>query len=504
MKLHYPDCKSVLGFVQGVLSLNITCIESKMETNVEQSASKFSKTFTTVICGVALLSDGYITSSIGVTQSLMKKQYGKEITGNSWAFKNMASYTFLGTIVGMAMFGYISDFIGRKAGMISANLLLIFFTICCAFTFSPDGSPEGLFTMFVVFRVGLGIGIGGEYPSSSVAASESSSEVSGNYRQALFIGVTNASIDAGWALAGFAAWMLALAFGNDLNKVELMWRLTIGLGVIVPATTLWFRAQLVEPEAYNKNKMVKIPYTLVIKKYWLRLAGISFIWFIYALCSYPFGLYAATITATVLPEDHTLSDQYFWDFVILLFYMPGAIGGAFLTNKIGPKYGMMIGLILQSVFAAILALNYETLSQRIEVFALMYGLFLTFGELGPGDNIGLVSSSSCATSVRGQFYAIAGVCGKIGAFFGTGYFPDVQKWFETGDTPLERTNNGNRGIFLLAAGLNIICAFVAYFTVIDMSQDIVAEENEEFKQYLRLNGIDVDEAFVPSESKIKV
>ncbi|KAJ3000548.1 hypothetical protein HDV02_004843 [Globomyces sp. JEL0801] len=480
MKLHYPDCKSVLGFVQGVLVEDFKPL------------------------GVALLSDGYITSSIGVTQSLMKKQYGKEITGNSWAFKNMASYTFLGTIVGMAMFGYISDFIGRKAGMISANLLLIFFTICCAFTFSPDGSPEGLFTMFVVFRVGLGIGIGGEYPSSSVAASESSSEVSGNYRQALFIGVTNASIDAGWALAGFAAWMLALAFGNDLNKVELMWRLTIGLGVTVPAATLWFRAQLVEPEAYNKNKMVKIPYMLVIKKYWLRLAGISFIWFTYDLCAYPFGLYASTITSTVLPDDHTLSDQFFWDFVILLFYMPGAIGGAFLTNMIGPKWGLITGLTCQAVMAIVLAQGFETLSKNIAVFSLMYGLFLSFGELGPGDNIGLIASSSCATTVRGQFYAIAGVFGKIGAFYGTDSFTSVQKWFETGDTEKERSISGNKGIFMLAAGLNIICVVVAYFTVIDMSQDIVAEENEEFLKYLEDNGVKPRELLSETTADIKV
>lgn len=52
-------------------------------------------------------------------------------------------------------------------------------------------------------------------------------------------------------------------------------------------------------------------------------------------------------------------------------------------------------------------------------------MFLTWGEFGPGDNIGLLAAKLPATAVRGQFYGIAAAIGKIGAFAGTYAFTDV-------------------------------------------------------------------------------
>jgi hypothetical protein len=52
-------------------------------------------------------------------------------------------------------------------------------------------------------------------------------------------------------------------------------------------------------------------------------------------------------------------------------------------------------------------------------------MFLTFGEFGPGNNIGLMSAKLSATCIRGQFYGIAAAIGKIGAFTGAYAFEDV-------------------------------------------------------------------------------
>ena len=50
---------------------------------------------------------------------------------------------------------------------------------------------------------------------------------------------------------------------------------------------------------------------------------------------------------------------------------------------------------------------------------------MTFGEFGPGDNIGLISAKLPATAIRGQFYGIAAAIGKLGAFTGAYAFTDV-------------------------------------------------------------------------------
>jgi hypothetical protein len=60
--------------------------------------------------------------------------------------------------------------------------------------------------------------------------------------------------------------------------------------------------------------------------------------------------------------------------------------------------------------------------QNIAAFVVVYGVFLMLGEMGPGDNIGLVASKTCATGIRGQYYAIAAAFGKIGAFVGSYVF----------------------------------------------------------------------------------
>lgn len=57
--------------------------------------------------------------------------------------------------------------------------------------------------------------------------------------------------------------------------------------------------------------------------------------------------------------------------------------------------------------------QYLATAKYVGAFTVVYGLFLSFGELGPGDNIGLVASKTSATAIRGQYYGIAAAVGKV-------------------------------------------------------------------------------------------
>jgi Sugar (and other) transporter len=111
--------------------------------------------------------------------------------------------------------------------------------------------------------------------------------------------------------------------------------------------------------------------------------------------------------------------------LIILFYVPGGLLGALCSDAIGPKWCIVIGTIIQAVFGLILGLKYEALSKNIGGFIAVYGLFLTFGEFGLGDNIGLFSAKASPTCVRGRFYGLTAASGKCGAFIGTYVFPLV-------------------------------------------------------------------------------
>lgn len=80
--------------------------------------------------------------------------------------------------------------------------------------------------------------------------------------------------------------------------------------------------------------------------------------------------------------------------------MPGTIAGAFIVDYLGPKYTMVwfidvplscfsdrmhnqiLGLMLQAVVGFIMSGLYSQLVNNIGAFAVVYGLFLSFGEVG--------------------------------------------------------------------------------------------------------------------------
>lgn len=62
--------------------------------------------------------------------------------------------------------------------------------------------------------------------------------------------------------------------------------------------------------------------------------------------------------------------------------MPGTLIGAFIVDYLGPKYTMITGLLLQALFGFIMSGTYTHLKNHVAGFAVIYGLFLSFGELG--------------------------------------------------------------------------------------------------------------------------
>lgn len=99
--------------------------------------------------------------------------------------------------------------------------------------------------------------------------------------------------------------------------------------------------------------------------------------------------------------------------------MPGTLIGAFAVDYLGPKWTMITGLLCQAVIGFIMSGAYVQLTNHIAAFAVVYGIFLSFGEFGPGNCFGMLAAKTGPTAVRGQFYGFAAAIGKIGAFAGT-------------------------------------------------------------------------------------
>jgi len=165
--------------------------------------------------------------------------------------------------------------------------------------------------------------------------------------------------------------------------------------------------------------------------------------------------------------------------------MPGTLIGAFCVDYLGAKYTMITGLLLQALIGFIMSGLYTHLTQHIGAFAVVYGIFLSFGEFGPGNCLGLLASKSGPTAIRGQFYGMAAAIGKIGAFIGTWMFPAIVNAFG-GPT----SDKGNTGPFWIASGFAILSALIVVFFVQPLTTDGMVLEDAQFREYLEANGYD--------------
>jgi MFS family permease len=238
---------------------------------------------------------------------------------------------------------------------------------------------------------------------------------------------------------------------------------------------------------YSRQKMTKYPILLIIKFYWFRLLIVSTIWFIYDFSTYSFGLYSSQWLSIILGDSAPLWKSFGWNTVINLFYVPGAFIGAFLSDWIGPRYCLVLGVWLQAIVGFIMAGLYGHLNNAAHVggFVVVYGIFLALGEVGPGDNIGLVASKTSATSIRGQYYGIAAATGKIGAFVGNYLFPIIIA--DAGDDLVKQ----GQYPFWVSSSLCIFSGFIALFLLPHIGQDTITLEDERFNAYLVEHGYDV-------------
>ena len=128
------------------------------------------------------------------------------------------------------------------------------------------------------------------------------------------------------------------------------------------------------------------------------------------------------------------------------------------------------------VFGLIIGCAYDRITKIVPLFVIFYGVMLSFGNLGPGDMLGLMSSESYATAVRGTCYGISAALGKTGAAIGTEVFTPIQ------------TDLGKKWTFIVAAICGVAGILITLLFVPNLSGDDLAIEDERFRAYLVAHG----------------
>ncbi len=450
----------------------ITNIPPSYDLNISTKKKRTASDIFTILCaGFALISDGYQNNVMSILNLVFQKLYPETYTKS---LKTQVSNSVLvGMVIGQIIVGLTCDYYGRKFAFVATTLFIVIGSILA--TASHGSTTLGMFWMIIVSRGIIGFGAGGEYPTSSASASEAANEsISSKHRGGVFIMVTNFPLSLG---GPFALIIFLIVFSATGGVNVTLWRVMFGLGIIWPLSVFFFRLKMKTSKLYAKGAIRKqyVPYILTFKFYWVRLLGTCGAWFLYDVVAFANGIFSATIISTAL-KTTDIKRVAEWTLLLNIISLPGVFIGAILVDKIGRKYTMMLGFTGYIIFGLIIGIAFNKIVKIVPLFIIFYGVFMSFGNMGPGDCLGLSASESYATAVRGTCYGLSAAIGKVGSVVGTYVFQIV----------LDRLGKGWTFIICAICGLSGV--LIAYLCIPHLLDEDLGAEDARFEKYLRENG----------------
>jgi MFS transporter, PHS family, inorganic phosphate transporter len=152
--------------------------------------------------------------------------------------------------------GYLADSLGRKAVYGKELMLIILATILCLTTPTGQISPDSCLIYLGMFRILLGVGVGGDYPmSASVTSDRANLRKRGTLLAYIFS-------NQGWgSFLGSVITIIVLeAYKHVMNtegktsKVDGVWRIIIGVSLVPAFGTLYQRLTMPESQRFKASK----------------------------------------------------------------------------------------------------------------------------------------------------------------------------------------------------------------------------------------------------------
>ncbi|KAI0141821.1 phosphate permease [Xylariaceae sp. FL1272] len=386
--------------------------------------------------------------------------------------QTLKASTSAGIIIGQILFGWLADKYGRRK-MYGVELgIIVFSTLACTLVAASQAvSFTGLMTFW---RVMMGVGIGGDYPLSSVITSEfAPTRWRGAMMAAVFsmqgIGQLIAAIVALSATAAFYN-----AFGNAPDvahcdytcqtAADRCWRIIIGVGVVPAVFALYYRITIPETPRYTfevakdiekgaadvkaymasqsegevdeikqaRMKKVAAPALNVPSASWadLRdyfsqwknfkvLLGTTLSWFFLDLAFYGLSLNNQVILRAIGFSSkgtlyHTLYNGAVGTIILVVAgSLPGYWASVLLVDTIGRKMLQILGFSILTVVFSVIGFCYNRLNKG-SLLAL-YVVANFFFNFGPNTTTFIIPGECFPTRYRSTGHGISAAAGKVGA-----------------------------------------------------------------------------------------
>jgi MFS family permease len=145
------------------------------------------------------------------------------------------SLSLVASAIGGVVLGRLADRAGRTRALITSVTLYAAFTAACGFA---TGAVS-----LAVFRIGLGVGLGGEWASGAALISETWPD----RHRGRALAFMQSGWPVGYALAAAVSWFVQHVLGLD-------WRAVFFAGVLPALLTLWVRWRVPEPERWRQAR----------------------------------------------------------------------------------------------------------------------------------------------------------------------------------------------------------------------------------------------------------
>lgn len=375
-----------------------------------------------VTAGMGFFTDAYDLFIIGVVTTLLTSFW--HLTATQIALLNGASLA--SAAFGAVIFGWFADKFGRKK-IYGIEVFILFIGALLS-------AASTSFSWLLISRILVGIGIGGDYPTSAVVASEYANRKNRGFLVLLVFAMQAVGLIVGPLVASL------LMFFNISN--HLIWRILLAFGAIPAASVFYLRRKIAETPRFllsksplevsrvvsdlagHKDNLVSVPAPQkLFSPKWLKcLVGTAGAWFLLDIALYGNGVSSMFIMNTISPHGSLLSHTLLSALIFLCFAVPGYFFAAMYADKVGRRF-------LQTAGFAIMALCYLTIAgipSILDILPLFIGIFgvsFFFINFGPNATTFLIPSEIYPTPIRARAHGLSAAIGKVGAFIGAFFLP---------------------------------------------------------------------------------
>ncbi|HEV2305337.1 MAG TPA: MFS transporter [Candidatus Acidoferrales bacterium] len=293
----------------------------------------------------------------------------------------LGSLTLIASAFGGILFGFVADRIGRTRSLSTSIVIYSVATAACGFASTV--------TMLAVFRVILGLGMGGEWTAGAALVAETwPAEHRGKA-----LGLMQSTWAIGGMLAAGVAWAILPQWG---------WRGVFFVGVLPALVALWIQRRVPEPDIWTRREAgtgaAHVPLRVMWRKdiRWNGLLATAMNTF--SMLGY-WGLFTWIAAYFSLPVSQggrglSIAKTYSWLLVIGVGQWLGYVLFGFAADKFGRRRTYFTYLFVAAILAPIYGLV------RSPLWLLALGPAVAFFGTGFFSGFGAIASELFPTEIR--------------------------------------------------------------------------------------------------------